>query len=213
MNRRRLGVAPSDSLNQAPALRGSSFFLAGAGGPVCSRKVRNVTHFWRAAKVEGESQIFQETRFRITLRAYSTRECSTSYWRMIRGAQGAPGSRSVQPQPRPDAATQALQPSAAVSVLRGSWDPLGSPGCSGWLRLRLECPRAATERQAAAQCNPSPAQAQPRKLPVKRECVSLAWLWVPPVLAWLLQAAPEMPQARPKPRGEAPGATRAEPPK
>ena len=65
-------------LDTVPSI-GPGFFLAGAGGPVCSRKVRNVTHFWRAAKVEGESQIFQETRFRITLRAYSTRECSTSY--------------------------------------------------------------------------------------------------------------------------------------
>jgi hypothetical protein len=86
VSRRETASAPSDSSGQALQLRGSSFPRSATGGPLCSVKVCKIAHFWQARKVGATSQIFQFPRFRITLGAYSTGECSTSYWRMIGGA-------------------------------------------------------------------------------------------------------------------------------
>ena len=137
-------------------------------------------------------------------------------YELLENDQGGPGS-ARQPLSATPAQARRRHPSFAAKrcCVSPAW-VLGFPGLPWLLWLASAAPgmpQGGDERQAAAQCNPSPAQAQPRKLRAKREDVSLVRLWVPPVLAWLLLAAPEMPQARPKPRGEAPGATRAEPPK
>ena len=78
VSRRETASAPSDSSGQALQLRGSSCPRSATGGPLCSVKVRKIAHFWQARKVGATSQIFQFPRFRITLGAYSTGECSTS---------------------------------------------------------------------------------------------------------------------------------------